>query len=88
MTISRSFFETAEPAVSAAAVRFGGSRGPVVTRVPRTAMYPHGDKHFIAQRDVSPMGFLERGYRSEETPRAAMTRGKSVYRKPGASSRG
>jgi hypothetical protein len=51
-------------------------------------MYPRGDKHFIAQRDVSPRGFLERGYRFEETPRAAMTRVESVYRKPGASSRG
>jgi hypothetical protein len=30
-------------------------------------MYPHGDKHFIAQRGVSPRGFLERGRRSEET---------------------
>ena len=53
--------------MSAAAVRFGGSRGPVVTRVPRTAMYPHRDKRFITQRGVSPRGFLERGRRSEET---------------------
>jgi hypothetical protein len=30
-------------------------------------MYPHGDQHFIAQRGVSPRGFLERGRRSEET---------------------
>jgi hypothetical protein len=31
-------------------------------------MYPHEDKHFIAQRSVSPRGFLERRRRSEETP--------------------
>jgi hypothetical protein len=51
-------------------------------------MYPHGEDPFIAQRCVSPRGFLERGYRSEERSPTAWTRVESAYRNPGTSLRG
>jgi hypothetical protein len=37
-------------------------------------MYPHRDKGFITQQDVSPRGFLERGHRCEETPERRLPR--------------